>query len=565
MKKLVTILLALAMILCLSTAAFADTTKVEITETVGDTANRVYYGYKILDLSTSHKDDGHGVDCPQKDNPNAPHDDNCFNYRYTLNDKFKEILQNEVVGNATPALWIANDMIAPATAEAVTETHVLVYLSSMTSDGGSNAGTLRTVADRIYRAIQAAGIDKDATLTTGNENILADQGYWLIADVTEGLENHDAHSLVILDTKADSHITLNPKTALPLVEKKVKDLDDSENASTLELDWKDSADHDIDAKPIPFKLTATLPSNVDSYETYQMIFHDTMAAGLTLDPASFEIFLYSTKNVADGDNDMNDCLGGAPVYTTATDPDLENENFKITVDPTNNTFEVTVKNVKNLGDTKTFNAIVVTYKATLNNNAVLGKDGNQNTVYLEYSNDPYGNGTGKTREDKVTVFTYGLQINKIDGHDHALAGATFALYKYSKADGAYVQVGENIVSSQENPLTTFNWKGLDDGTYILKEVAAPEGYNKIEDIHFVITAVHTDGDEPKLVEFKSEVMGTGALDTGLIVKEVVNHTGTVLPSTGAKGTMMLITAGTVLVVLAAVFMITRKKMSIYED
>ena len=60
-------------------------------------------------------------------------------------------------------------------------------------------------------------------------------------------------------------------------------------------------------------------------------------------------------------------------------------------------------------------------------------------------------------------------------------------------------------------------------------------------------------------------MGTGVVDTGIIEKNIINNTGTILPETGAEGTFLLITGGTVLVILAAVFMITRKKMSIYED
>ena len=60
-------------------------------------------------------------------------------------------------------------------------------------------------------------------------------------------------------------------------------------------------------------------------------------------------------------------------------------------------------------------------------------------------------------------------------------------------------------------------------------------------------------------------MGTGDIATGAIEKDIVNNTGTILPSTGAKGTMMLIMGGAMFVTVAAVFMITRKKMSIYED
>ena len=116
-------------------------------------------------------------------------------------------------------------------------------------------------------------------------------------------------------------------------------------------------------------------------------------------------------------------------------------------------------------------------------------------------------------------------------------------------------------------MTTFTWKGLDDGDYKLVESTVPEGYNKMSDMVFSISATHSEtADEPALTSLDGgTVMGTGDVTTGTLTKAVENKTGTVLPETGAQGTFMLITAGTVLVAAAVVFMITRKKMSIYED
>jgi LPXTG-motif cell wall-anchored protein len=93
----------------------------------------------------------------------------------------------------------------------------------------------------------------------------------------------------------------------------------------------------------------------------------------------------------------------------------------------------------------------------------------------------------------------------------------------------------------------------------------------MEDKLFTITAEHSkESDAPVLTGLTStlgEVMtdkDTGAF-TGVIEEDIVNQSGTILPETGAKGTMMLIGGGSVLVLLAAIFMVTRKKMSVYED
>ena len=197
-----------------------------------------------------------------------------------------------------------------------------------------------------------------------------------------------------------------------------------------------------------------------------------------------------------------------------------------------------------------------------NENAVIGSAGNPNQVYLEFSNNPYGDGTGKTGTDKVTVFTYQLIVNKVDSHNHALKGAGFTLYKKNLA-GNYVAIGTELKGAD---MTTFTWTGLDDGDYKLEESTVPEGYNKMADVVFSISAVHSETDgNPTLTSLDAGQMGTGVVDTGAITKDIVNNTGTVLPETGARGTMMLIGGGTMLVVVAAVFMVTRKKMSIYAD
>ena len=115
-------------------------------------------------------------------------------------------------------------------------------------------------------------------------------------------------------------------------------------------------------------------------------------------------------------------------------------------------------------------------------------------------------------------------------------------------------------------MTTFTWTGLDDGDYKLVESTVPAGYNKMSDILFSISAEHSEtADGAALTFLDGGLMGEGVPATGIIEKDIVNNTGTVLPETGAEGTFLLIFGGSLLVILAAVFMITRKKMSVYED
>lgn len=539
MKKLVSIFLTLALILSLSAVAFAaEDTSLTITNSEG----RTYNGYKLLDLTTSLKSgDHHPAAC---DGTN--HSDDCYNYAYTVNEKYRGILQQETFGNGGNYLWEGGSK--PSDATQITDDQILKYLSNQTSDNGDVYQTMRQVADRLYRAILAAGIEADAPGLTGNSTI--EQGYWMFADVTE-LDGNEANSLVMVDTKGQSAITINPKTALPTVEKKVKDIDDSEDGSITDNTWQDSADHDI-GDTVPFKLTATLPSNAQFYETYTMIFHDTMSAGLTLNPASIQVLMYETKHKADVDTDLNDFAKNVTSSFTVTTTGLTDGC----------TFDVGCENVYAIEGVTKDTAFVVYYEATLNENAVIGAIGNPNEVYLEFSNNPYEEGTGETEPDKVIVFTYQLVVNKTDSHGHPLEGAGFTLSK-KNVDGIYTVIGKEL---KGDTLTTFTWEGLDDGDYKLEETTVPEGYNKMADIVFSVSATHDElSDDPKLTYLDGDLMGTGTVDLGSIEKDIVNNTGTVLPETGAEGTFMLITASALFVMVAVIFMVTRKKMSIYED
>jgi len=454
-------------------------------------------------------------------------------------------LQTETFDNGGNYLW--EDTTKPTSATGVTDEQILKYLSNQTSDDGEVYHTMRQVADRLYRAIQTAGIEADAKNLTGTNNSIA-QGYWMFADVSD-LDEYESNSLIVVNTAGQDALTISPKTALPSVEKKVKDIEDSEDASITDNPWHDSADHDI-GDIVPFKLTATLPSNAQYYQSYQMVFHDTLSDGLSFDNGSVKVFMYDTKYKADVDTDLND---GKDVT----------DKFSVTTSVTDDcTFEVGCDNVFAIEGVTKDTAFVVYYEATLNENAVIGAVGNPNEVYLEFSNNPYGEGTGQTEEDKVIVFTYQLVVNKTDSHDHPLEGAGFTLSKKG-LDGTYVAIGNELTGQA---MTTFKWKGLDDGDYKLVETTVPEGYNKMSDIVFSISAEHDETSaDPKLTSLDGGVMGTGDVLTGVITKAIVNNTGTVLPETGAGGTMMLIGGGTMLVVVAAVFMVTRKKMSVYAD
>ena len=431
-------------------------------------------------------------------------------------------------------------------------------------DAAAKAETLKTEADAKAFAKAVAPY---LTTAAGSANTVTDgkyvisglaAGYYLVKDQDGSLTgDNDSYTEYIIQVVGN--VTATPKSDVPEVQKKVKDINDS--TDTTKTDWQDSADYDI-GDSIPFQLKATLADNVSSYTTYKVVFHDTLSKGLTYN---------------------ND----AKVYIDGTETNGFTVTATVNADGTT-TLTVSCDDVKALGAGNS-SVITVEYTAKLNENAVLGSAGNPNKVYLEYSNNPNksesgeNHETGKTPEDTVIVFTYQTIINKVDSENKPLTGAAFKLEKLIKGkDGAadtWTTVKEFIV---DETTTSFTFSGLDDGQYKLTETKTPVGYNTIDPIYFVIEATHdetadaptlktlnaylTDANGNKQTEMKDGEsvnidLGTVDLTAGSITTTVVNKSGSELPSTGGIGTTIFYVLGGVLVLAAVVLLVTNKRMS----
>lgn len=416
----------------------------------------------------------------------------------------------------------------------------------------------------------------DSTYSETNKNYTISglaAGYYLVKD-KDGSLTGDSDSYTEYIIQVVGNVTATPKSDVPEVQKKVKDINDS--TDTTKTDWQDSADYDI-GDSIPFQLKATLANNVSSYTTYKVVFHDTLSKGLTLN-----------ATYGEGQN-ANVVTGGVTVKVGDADADKAS-NFVITaVNNADGTTTLTVScdDVKALGAGNS-SVITVEYNATLNGNAVLGSAGNPNEVYLEYSNNPNksengNNETGETPKDVVIVFTYKTIINKVDSENAPLTGAAFKLEKLIKgkdgAAGTWTTVKEFTV---DETTTSFTFSGLDDGQYKLTETKTPAGYNTIDPIYFVIEATHdvtadaptlktlnaylTDANGNKQTEMKDGEsvnidLGTVDLTAGSITTTVVNKSGAQLPETGGIGTTIFYVLGGVLVLAAVVLLVTKKRMS----
>lgn len=428
-------------------------------------------------------------------------------------------------------------------------------VAKVLGENNTNTGLANAVAKLAYANKTGAG-----TALTSGENTLAD-GYYLVVDTTENVGEGGAYNASLLQVVGDINITV--KTDAPTVEKKVLEDDKYKQDGGYGTGYNDVADYNM-GDAVPFHLIGSVP-DMSRYDTYKYIFHDTLSAGLTLNKDSIKVYVASDK----AGTDKAEITG----WTKAVN---------------GQSFTVSFTDLKAVSGVSKGQYIIVEYTATLNQNAVVGLDGNPNKVYLEYSNKPDQSGsgvtdnTGKTPEDKVIVFTYELDTTKVDGQDNTkkLEGAEFKLHnadnKWAIVDGdnkvtgwADNEEGGSTLTSDENGL--FKVIGLDDGTYYLKETKAPAGYNLLsKEITVVITATTTNGQTwtdgqassalTKLAVTADGKAGTGDTSTGIAGITVANNKGSTLPETGGMGTTLFYVLGGGLVLVAVVLLVTKKRM-----
>lgn len=405
--------------------------------------------------------------------------------------------------------------------------------------------TARDFAKELVGQSKLTTATKTVESTTGKTEITGlAAGYYLVKDTDNSLKNkknkHDSYTAYILQVVGDA--TTSVKSDVPSSEKKVKDINDS--TETDITGWKDAADWDI-GDEVPFKIEGTLPSNYDKYKTYTLKFHDKQQEGLTFKPDTVKVFI-DNKEITEG--------------------------FKVHENPGDgDTFDVVFENLKN---TSAINSSVirVEYKSVLNDKANLGKPGNTNTMYMEFSNNPnneQGGETGQTPEDTVIVFTYKVSVKKVNEKDEKLNGANFTLEKkVKKSTNPDEYEWKPITKESGTAGDVFEFKGIDDGEYRLTETQAPANYDKLSDpIYFTVTAGHIDGADPYLDKFSGNItsgdVGNMAFnadkENGILSTTIQNKPGSSLPETGGMGTTVLYAAGTLMILAAAAFLVMKKK------
>ncbi|WP_304415606.1 SpaA isopeptide-forming pilin-related protein [Faecalibaculum rodentium] len=419
----------------------------------------------------------------------------------------------------------------------VGEQQAVDYVASLSGQDSALRQFLSTVQDHLQPA-QGESFRVDSTAADGSFTIAGLDYGWYMAD-EEGTDisgSHAAASLLMVSTAAPS-VQIKVKSDYPQLIKQIEEDDGTAG-------WNDIGDYQY-GQAIPYRFETTLP-DVTGYETYLMRFHDRMDPALDFDPSSVAVTM---------DKDGKQYR-------------LSPQEFTITDTPTaDETFSVTIPDIKAIAD-REFGSygqrVELTYSGVFNEGILdrqdQGKQGFENTVRLEFSNDPDSSQTGFTPWDTVVCYTYRLNAVKHNENDVKLAGAKFRLYLdkdcqtelgFAKHGDVYLPAADaqDIVTDDEG---SFRLDGLDQGTYWLREVQAPAGYHKLKDpIEITITPGFVDDRHAYVAGGQgltnlTATAGGQDLETDPIQTSanlsVLNRTGSVLPSTGSGMTIVLFAA-----------------------
>lgn len=370
-----------------------------------------------------------------------------------------------------------------------------------------------------------------ATSLTGNDGIKTAEGtsltftdlelgYYLV--YPRGATNiTDGNSSICSITSTVPTATVNIKADYPVIDKIV----DDQNTDVGQI--------------VEFTITGEIPDTT-GYTTYTYIIEDTMTEGLLFNSqlSNFKV-MFGTEVIS-------------------TKPTYKDNGFTLTFDMTDYQDHV--------GET-----IKVTYKAKVTEEAV-DSDTTKNSVTLTYSNNPKEDTTFTTTPIEVPIYSSEINVIKVDAKDNEqkLSGAIFVIkdeegkyYQAKDADGniiTNVSTTENVVlvnwvDTEEDASKlitgetgTIVFKGVENSTYYLVEIEAPDGYNRLT--------------SPVTIKVGYNNEGTNLQEVAVSHTETVeNSTGISLPQTGGIGTKIFIIIGTLLTITSGAILIVNKRMT----
>lgn len=455
------------------------------------------------------------------------------------------------------------------------------WLCTNANVGGENSRVASdNVLNEIAKKLSAEGFTWKKTTQGKNTLDDLDAGYWLfltasVNNPTEGSaasQSTDAFTSPIFKlVDGATPVKIAPKKKIPTVEKEILNDRDENNQDgyTAQEGWSNVADSQV-GQEVSYKLTGTIADNYATYDTYTYKFTDTLSQGLTYAKDSLEVYALNGQKYTK----IN------PESYNAVEPAGGNGVLTVNFDKGNGLKSATAANddeTLNIGaETK----IVVFYKAELNSKASYEVAGNDNKVYLEYSNNPMAAGTGKSVTKVVTDHVFRLDVTKVDSEDTNKKLKAGFKVKVMDGEGSedadsqgkwLAQDGTLVTEDKAYEFTTDETSGqiyipgLDAGKYQITETTTPKGYNTIAPV--IITVTPDYDDDGNLTGLKVSD-NSGMVDTNNVTNAtdatipvtIRNKKGSNLPLTGLNGvTFTWIAGGAVLCIGVAHLIRSRKQ------
>ena len=563
-KRILAMVLAVIMVMSLATTAFAANTNAHTITITNEKSGHIYEAYQIFAGDVS--------------------DGKLVNITWGTG----------VNGDALLTALKADTTIGALFAEANTAEDVANVLATM-NDDSEQLDAFAQIAGQHLAAVAGTSTAEASPYTI---NVTGD-GYYLVKDKDSTVTSEeDAYTKYILKVVKD--VEVKAKADAPTLEKKI-------NEDGNKVDANNGSIGDT----VNYVLTSKVP-DMDGYNKYFFIIHDTMSDGLTFDASSVKVQIGET---------VLDAAAYDVITTGLTD---------------GCTFEIVLKNFIQY-KAQAGQTITITYSASIDEDAVIGNLGNPNTANLEYSNNPNvdSNGTpenpdipddddvtGETPDDTVITYVTAIELIKVDDEGNRLTGAEFQITGeklnkvkvitetfevaedgtyYALKDGSYTETvpteetqdkyvdGSTLYKKVETvtwnvetekvsatatvgPDGVLRFEGLAEGTYTITEIKAPEGYNMLtQAITVVITCTEpvtvnttTDAAEWKYTLSGAVSQAEKVAENGIISITVENKAGSTLPETGGMGTTLFYVFGAVLMLGAAVLLVTKRRMNMAE-
>lgn len=443
-------------------------------------------------------------------------------------------------------------------------------------DGDNSRVASDNVLNKIAEKLSTEGANWKETTQGKNTLDDLDAGYWLF--LTASVKNPTEGSVASQSTDAFTSpifklvdgvtpVKIAPKKKIPTVEKAIlNDRDEKKQGGyTAQEGWSNFADSQMGQK-VSYKLTGTIADNYATYDTYTYKFTDTLSQGLTYAKGSLEVYALNGQSYTKINQDSYD----------AVEPAGGNGVLTVNFDKGNGLKSATAANDDETLKIDAETKIVVFYKAELNSKASYEDSGNENNVYLEYSNNPMAVGTGKSVTKGVTDHVFRLDVTKVDkDHPETKLQAGFkvkvvaneddaSVDKWLASDGSFVNTEQEAYEFTTSSGTdTIYIPGLDAGKYLISETTTPAGYNTIAPFEITVTPKYKDNGQLDTLTVSSnnaEMTAIGDANGATMPLTIKNKKGSNLPLTGLNGvTFTWIAGGAVLCIGVAHLIRSRKQ------